>query len=271
MDFSAWLAWDLRMAHRNGQLPPLQPTSDRTPDQVLRIAHRGASGDPRPYGATSLERVAALGAHLVEFDLQVTCDDKLVATHDPHLSAAGSRVVTIREHSSKELTDSTPDGIGLPSAADVLRSARGAGLGLYIDIKTLTPASAEWLIDQLQDQGTVDQTILASSEVEILKLCAATAPQLPRAILYRSPDEDPIAIARSAEATFVHPCWEMLPSPHELLAGPWLERVRAHHLGVITWHEERRPVLEALCSLGVDGVCTDEPALLTSVATAAPT
>jgi glycerophosphoryl diester phosphodiesterase len=47
-----------------------------------------------------------------------------------------------------------------------------------------------------------------------------------------------------------------------LLAGDWMERVRAAGLGVVCWHEERPSEIAALNALGVDGICSDQPELL---------
>jgi glycerophosphoryl diester phosphodiesterase len=41
-------------------------------------------------------------------------------------------------------------------------------------------------------------------------------------------------------------------------------------VGVVCWHEERPEVIAELLALGVDGICTDEPALLTRLATRRP-
>jgi glycerophosphoryl diester phosphodiesterase len=149
----------------------------------------------------------------------------------------------------------------------VVADAARTGLGLYVDIKDLTPAAADRLVQHLNDTGMAERVILASKRPAIVELCATVAPGLPRAILFSAVDVDPVALAGATSADFVHPCWEHLDAPHELLdAVRWLDRVRRHGLGVISWHEERRPIVEALYVLGIDGVCSDEPALLSSVA-----
>lgn len=245
-------------------LPSLAPLPRRGPADVLRIAHRGAGAVER-YGSDDLVQVAAQGAHLVEFDLHVTGDDHLVARHDPVVEVGGAPVWL----ADSRLADVRPSlqRDGVPTVGDVVCAAKQAGLGLYADIKSLTVGAAERLISLLDSEGMADRTILASGRSDIVARCAEVAPDIPRAVLFASTLEEPVQLARAIHAQYVHPCWERLPRPNEFMAGPWLERVRAHGLGVICWHEERPAVVQGLYELGVDGICTDEPELLVQIAT----
>jgi glycerophosphoryl diester phosphodiesterase len=248
-------------------LPPLHPIPRREPAEVLRIAHRGGSAAER-YGLDDLLQVAAAGAHLVEFDVHVTGDDRLVARHDPVVLIEGAPAWL----ADRKLADleGALSRAGSPTVPEVIKAARAAGLGLYADIKSLTAAGAEQLVAALDAEGMAQRAILASVRSDIVQVCAEVAPEIPRAVLFASTLEEPLQLAQSVRADYVHPCWERLDRPDELLAGPWIERVRQHGVGVICWHEERLPVVRGLYDLGVDGICTDETAVLTEVADAAP-
>ena len=112
----------------------------------------------------------------------------------------------------------------------------------------------------------IDSTIFASPRSDLVALCAEVAPEVPRAVLFASTLEEPVQVAKAVAAHYVHPCWEAQSRPDHLLRGAWLDRVRAHTLGVICWHEERPDVVAGLYDLGVDGICTDIPELLTDQA-----
>ncbi|WP_157910471.1 glycerophosphodiester phosphodiesterase [Pseudofrankia sp. BMG5.36] len=208
--------------------------------------------------------VAACGAHLVEFDLHVTGDDELVARHDPVVEIGGARA-WLADH---PLDEALPwlERNQVPTVIGVIQAARDAGLGLYADIKTLTFRSAERLAALLDQEGMAGRTILASVRSDIVARCAEVAPEVPRAVLFASTLEEPVQLASSVGAHYVHPCWERLPHPDHVLADGWLDRVRANGLGVICWHEERPEVIRGLFELGVDGICTDRPDLLTELA-----
>jgi glycerophosphoryl diester phosphodiesterase len=245
----------------------VHPQASRPRSDVLRIAHRAGDVGPASYGPENLARQAALGAHLVEVDVRVTADGELVAFHDGSLATPGGGTAKVRHLTLAELRAALPAGTVAPRVDDVVADAARAGLGLYADVKALTPAGADRLVAVLEAHGVADRTILASGRVDVVRLCAAAAPGLPRAVLFWEPDVDPRPLADACGATFVHPCWEWLPAPDEHLAAqPWLPAVRADGRGVVCWHEERRPVVEGLYALGVDGICSDDTALLTSVA-----
>ncbi len=244
-------------------LPSLSPMSHRGPSEVLRIAHRGA-GAMEKYAPKELLHVAEQGAHLVEFDLHVTGDDYLVARHDPVVSVDGVPTWLADSELVEVLPSLQCDGVS--TVEEVVRAARQAGLGLYADVKSMTVAAAERLVLLLDSENMINQIILASVRSDIVMRCAPATSGIPWAVLFASTLEDPVQLAASIDASYVHPCWERLPRPDQLLAGAWLDRVRAHGLGVITWHEERPAVVQSLYDLGVDGICTDEPMLLTQIA-----
>jgi glycerophosphoryl diester phosphodiesterase len=241
----------------------LLPMPKRSSTDLLRIAHRGAGAMER-YANEDLLSVAREGAHLVEFDLHVTGDDRLVARHNPIITISGSPA-WLADH---RLVDALPAlrQANTPLVEDIVQAAKDAGLGLYADIKSVTRSAARRFLSILESQGMSDRTIFASVRSDIVALCAEIAPRIPRAVMFASTLEEPVQLATAINAQYVHPCWESLPRPDEFLKGPWLDRVRRHNLGVICWHEERPEVIEGLYDLGVDGICTDNPSLLTEIA-----
>lgn len=245
------------------KLPSLQPLLHRQSSEILRIAHRGG-GAAEKYASADLADLRGNGAHMVEVDLHVTGDDQLVARHDPVVEILGKKA-WLADRPVRDFYDALRrDGtLGLE---ELVQGAASTGLGLYLDIKTLTMRAAGRLVAILAANGMTRHTIMASVRSDIIICCSKAAPHIPRSVLFASTLEDPVQLAKSARADFVHPCWERLPRPDRVLEGPWLERVRKHGLGVLTWHEERPEVLRSLCHLGVDGICTDLPGLLTDIA-----
>ena len=70
------------------------------------------------------------------------------------------------------------------------------------------------------------------------------------------------ALAKAVDLQVTHPCWEREVDPHLEVLGAWAERVHAHGIGIICWHEERPEVIAGLRRSGVDGICSDRPELL---------
>lgn len=199
----------------------------------------------------------------MEFDIHVTGDDQLVVCHDPTVTTNG-RKTWLADHALVDHQDALSRS-GVPTVQEVISAARDAGLGLYVDVKSLTRRAAQHLVDMLHAEEMADSAILASPRSDLVALCGEIAPNVPRAVLFPSTLEEPVQLATAVSAHFVHPCWEAQPRPDQLLVGAMLERIRANNLGIICWHEERPEVLESLCELGVDGICTDTPGLLTEI------
>jgi len=65
---------------------PPDPDSLLSPDRILNIAHRGASGHAPEHTIESYEKGQKLGGDYIEIDLQMTKDGELIAMHDPDVS-----------------------------------------------------------------------------------------------------------------------------------------------------------------------------------------
>jgi glycerophosphoryl diester phosphodiesterase len=135
-------------------------------------------------------------------------------------------------------------------------------LGLYLDVKEVTPTAMQQIIATLRSSGMIKYSIFGSFRPDVVAEIKAAAPDAWTSILFASAHVDPVALAASVKADYVHPCWERFESPSSLLTEEWLARVRNKELGVVCWHEERPHEIRALNRLGVEGICSDQPELL---------
>jgi glycerophosphoryl diester phosphodiesterase len=258
-----------RVNHWLGRLAREIPPSQY---RVLRIGHRGASAHAPDNTLAGLRTAAQLGADMVEFDLQRTADGHVVLAHDAWLVDDLARVRPIRQSSLDELlaidlgggrqsTSVGPmRGERLPTLDQALELCHDEQLGAYIEIKdgSVLPALAA-AVDR---HGVAGHTIVGSFRPDWLAEWKALAPRVATSILFSSTHLDPVQLARSIDAQYVHPCWERFPDPSALLTPGWIAAVREAGLGIICWHEERPEQIAALRQLGVDGICSDAPELL---------
>ncbi len=235
------------------------------PDQrrPLRIAHRGASAYAQEGSRASVEKAAQLGADLIEVDVRVTADDVPVIAHDSNLLRVFGVEGSIGALTHAELMALTPpDRQPILTFAEMTDLCASLGLGLYLDIKEVTATAMAQVIAVLRERGMLQYAIFGSFRPDVIAEIKANAPDTVTSILFASTHVDPVALASSVGADYVHPCWERHDSPSSLLAGDWIDRVRAADLGVVCWHEERLREIAALNALGVDGICSDQPELL---------
>lgn len=247
---SAWVA-KLRAT-----IPPHQ-------QRVLRIAHRGASAYAQENSSQALRTAAELGADMVEIDIRVTADDVPVVTHDSSLKRVYGIAGNVADYRWQELQDLSRGQQPLISFEEALGLCQELGLGLYLDIKALSHAAAASIFKALDRKQYVRNTIFGSFRADYLADIKAARPDAQTAILFGAVNVDPVKLAQSIGADYVHPCWEnRAEQPHRLLTPDWIAAVREAELGIVCWHEERPAEIAALKALGVDAICSDTPELL---------
>ena len=246
-------AW---VAHLRHTIPPDQR-------RVLRIAHRGASAYAQENSVEALRVAADLGADMVEIDIRVTADDVPVVTHDSSLKrlyGVGGNVSDFRWDELGRLSAGQQNIIGFEDAVDLCREL---GMGLYLDIKALTFQAIAAIFKTLDEARYIRNTIFGSFRADYLADIKAARPDAQTSILFGAVNIDPVKLAQSIGADYVHPCWEKRArQPHRLLKPEWIEAVRGAELGIVCWHEERPAEIAALKALGVDAICSDKPELL---------
>ncbi|RME78835.1 MAG: hypothetical protein D6784_01855, partial [Chloroflexi bacterium] len=244
------VAWWVARLER--EIPPEQR-------RFLRIAHRGASGVASENTLAAIVRAAELGADMVELDVHLSGDAVPVVIHDPYLARTTTGQGMVRDTSLVDLKKlDAGQGETIPTLEEAILCCREQGLGLYLEIKDgwAIPAS----IELLRQHHFLAYTIVTSFRPDWLAHVKALEPALTTSVLFGAVNVDPVALARSVGATYVHPAWEALdPHPHRLLTPEWIQRVRAAGLGIIIWHEERPEEIAALRRLGVDGICSNTP------------
>lgn len=242
--------------HLRATLPPHQ----RRP---LRIAHRGASAYAQEGSTASVEKASDLGADMVEVDIRVTADNVPVIAHDADLMRVFGVPGLISDLTLAELRAATPpDRQPVLTFEEMAKLCSDLQLGLYLDIKEITPGAMVTVLTVLRETGMLRYAIFGSFRPDLVAEIKANAPEAVTSILFSSANVEPVLLARSVKADYVHPCWERFESPSALLTEAWINSVRAEELGIVCWHEERPHEIAALTALGVDGICSDQPELL---------
>jgi glycerophosphoryl diester phosphodiesterase len=231
----------------------------------LRIAHRGASAHAHENSAASVQKAWELGADMVEMDIRTTANHIPVIAHDPSLKRLYNVDALIADITLEELrsyTKSSP----IMTFVEMLKLCRELQLGLYLDIKELSWEATSRVLAAIDEYDLINYAIFGSFRPDYLAEIKAHRPDVVTSILFNSTHVNPVLLAQSIRADYVHPCWESRSeTPHELLTPEWIERVRDAQLGIVCWHEERPSEIAALQALGVDAICSDTPELLVPV------
>ncbi len=159
------------------------------PDQrrPLRIAHRGASAYAQEGSRASVEKAAQLGADMIEVDVRVTADDVPVIAHDPNLQRVFGIEGSIGALTYAELLALTPsDQQPILTFVEMTDLCASLGLGLYLDIKEVTPTAMAQVIATLREQGMLKYAIFGSFRPDVVAEIKANAPDASTSILFAS-------------------------------------------------------------------------------------
>jgi glycerophosphoryl diester phosphodiesterase len=231
--------------------------------RVLRIGHRGARAYAPDNTLASFRKAAELQADMVEMDIQCTADGQLAVIHDSYVVTDGRHLLPVQKATLAELQAvDLGDGESVPTLESALAVCQQERMGAYVEIKDGGAIPA--LAALLADGEWAPHCIIGSFRPDWLAEIKALAPKVVTSILFASHHPDPVLLAASVGARFVHPCWERHSHPSQLLSADWVERVRSARLGILAWHEERPDEIAALYQRGIDGICSDAPELLLS-------
>lgn len=229
--------------------------------RFLRVGHRGAAAHAPDNTLLGLRRAAALGADMVEIDVQRTADRQVVLSHDMQLRDAAGRYWPVGRSTLEELRAiDLGGGEHIPTFAEAVDTCLDEGLGAYIELKD--GGAIPGVLQVLREKSFAGHCIVGSFRPDWLMEVKAAAPQIATSVLFSALGVDPVKLAQAVQANFVHPCWERFPNPSRLLTPEWVARVRAADLGIVCWHEERSEEIAGLGRVGVDGICSDAPELL---------
>jgi glycerophosphoryl diester phosphodiesterase len=206
--------------------------------RFLRIGHRGAAAHAPDNTLLGLRRAAALGADMVEIDVQRTADRQVVLSHDAQLRDASGRYWPVGRSTLAELREiDLGEGERIPTFAEAVDTCRSEQLGAYIELKD--SGAIPGVLATLREKGFAGHCIIGSFRPDWLAEVKAAMPQIATSVLFSALSVDPVKLAQAVGANYVHPCWERYPNPSSLLTPEWMARVRGADLGIVCWHEER--------------------------------
>jgi glycerophosphoryl diester phosphodiesterase len=239
-------------------------------EDVLNIAHRGASAAAPPNTLAAFHRAIELGADGVEFDVHLSADGVPVVIHDFTVDATtdgSGRVIDLTLAQLKQLDagatfDPSFAGERIPTLEEVLE-ALGSRLLLNIELKTTNlhdNGLEQAVIAQVERLALDDSVLLSSFQPLSLRRAKQIAPHIPVGLLY-GPD---LPLLRHAWLAFL-PRHEARHPKHTMVDASYMAWARRRGYRVNTWTVDDPDEMRRLIDLGVDGIVTNVPDVLRSV------
>lgn len=235
------------------------------------LGHRGARGLAPENTVAAMRAGMQAGADGVEFDVQRTADGHLVVFHDDDLKricGVGGRVVTSTLAQLRELDAGRhfgPQFAGepIPTLDEVIETLPASAF-LNIEAKRFRLRSdglEASLVDAIRRHNLLGRCIVSSFNPVLLWRLGRMDRTIPLGLLY-APDL-PFGFNRG------WPRWLLrlaaLHPYHEQVTPQLVQQARGRGQQINTWTVNEPADMRRLIDLGVDGIITDRPDLLTDL------
>jgi glycerophosphoryl diester phosphodiesterase len=218
-----------------------------------RISHRGAHQTLPENSIPAFLRAIELGADAIELDVHATSDGVVIVHHDPTVTAPGITISRLVDLSASELSRfPLADGIEIPTLESVLK-AIGDRVRVYVEIKAL---DIEPLVVRCIRESPANCAVHAFDH-RVVKTVKALFPAVRTGVLEVARHIDPVA---SLVAAGAQDLWQEASFIDEDL----IERAHAIDVRVIAWTSDEADQWDTLSGMGVDGICTNRIAELTT-------
>jgi glycerophosphoryl diester phosphodiesterase len=231
----------------------------------------GASAAAPQNTLAAFRRAMELGADGVELDVHLSADGVPVVMHnlavdettDGTGQVTGKTLAELKELDAGSKFSPQFAGERIPTLAEVLKALEGKLL-VNVELKDLSPKGVglEAPVVEAVRQGGMEKKVLFSSfNPFTLRRIRLLAPNVPSGLLYAH--DLPIYLRRAWLAPFTphearHPDFKMV----DARLVKWC---RARRLRVNVWTVDEPAEMKRLISLGVDGIITDVPDVLSAI------
>ncbi|HZT16969.1 MAG TPA: glycerophosphodiester phosphodiesterase family protein [Gaiellaceae bacterium] len=219
----------------------------------LAIAHRG---DPHAHRENTLAAFAAATASradMLELDLRLTADGRVVVLHDRTLERLWGLPRAVAELTLAEVQDCGEGDVRVPSLEDVLDAEPGELMLDYVDDDVVAPALAV-----LDGAGALERVVFAGENLRGHRCIREREPDARIALTWTSREAVPDSLLDELAPEYLNPEWQLVTA--ELVA-----RMHERGTGVSTWTVDEPETMARLLDLGVDAVITNRVELLVSL------
>ncbi|MHA1289257.1 MAG: glycerophosphodiester phosphodiesterase [Candidatus Thorarchaeota archaeon] len=251
----------------------------------LIMAHRGESENTPENTMIALESAIAIGVDVLESDVRLTKDDKIVLFHDEDLQRTTGRSGTVRDFTLDELRQidfgyafTSDDGASFPFRGKghsivTLQEAfeRFPDTIFNLDIKDTFPSAPEELARLISQTSRSDSVIIASFHDMQIERFRELMPKVPTSA---HPGEVKKFVLntkfglpriRRGDIHYKSFAVPMKSGPLKVVTKKFVRKAHELNIAVHVWTINNQPTMDLLLDLGVDGIFTDNPKLLKQV------
>jgi len=247
-------------ARPDSRLPELL----RAPTGPVVVAHRGGAAEGPENTLPAYETALEGGARVVEGDLRITADGRIVLMHDSTVDRTTDGRGPVGRLSLAELRALDAGswfapafaGTRVPTLEELLELLGRYDAAVILELKgPWTPGQVAGLREELRRRGMEGRAVIASFSVVAVRAALAAAPEIPRMLLCKGLGQataemagllDVVAVGTNPDAA------SGLPAA--------VGELRAAGFGVLLYTLNSTRQWEEAAEDGVDGIISDRPA-----------
>lgn len=248
------------------------------PAPPLVIAHQGGDGLWPSSTRFAYDRAAELGVDVLEMDVHLAADGRLVVIHDATVDRTTDATGAVADVASERLADLDAGHAWHPEGGDGATPYRGLGYGvprldavladhpdaaLLIEVKPPGTAAAEALCAVLRAEGRTGDAVVSSFHEDATRAFRAACPEVATGA---TPNEVRtfLVLARARLDGPYRPPFDALQVPVregaiEVITPAFVRAAHAKGVQVHAWTIDDRAEMDRLLAMGVDGLITDRP------------
>ena len=212
------------------------------------IAHRGASFLEPENTLRAVRKAIKMGADLVEVDVRMSKDNKLVIMHDPDVNRTTNGNGFVRDYTVQELKKlDAGNGETIPTLDEVISRVKDR-IGLVIEIKE--PGTEVEVLEKI-NENNLENVMLTSFYHKSIKNARKMNPSVDAGIIFSCQPVDVNQMASGAGANVIFPGYKYLDE--ELI-----EQAHGNGISVYPWTVDDPEIFERLVGMGVDGIVTNK-------------
>jgi glycerophosphoryl diester phosphodiesterase len=244
----------------------------RRTDRPLAISHRGHSVEYPENTRIAYEKAIELGAEMIECDVNMTRDGKLIMIHDWKLDRTTNGTGRVSDYTWDEIqrldagSKFGPQfaGAAIPTTEDTLLFYREAGILGCFEVKGENEAQAKHiasaLVDLMKKHQTFDYALMSGYNHPAMALAKSMAPELVLAP-ERLPDDappDPPEAVRQAQALGAN----ILQHQYTVLTPEVMDVLHAADIAVWSWSTTDEQSMVESIALKADALMGDDVRLM---------
>jgi glycerophosphoryl diester phosphodiesterase len=224
-------------------------------NNIVRVAHRGASGYEPENTLLSFKKAIELGADMIEFDVRVCESGELVVMHDDSVDRTTNGKGKIEDKELAELKSlDESKGQKIPTLIEVLDFVdKKIKLDIELKDEGIVKEVSDIIKKYIEKKGwSYDDFMVSSFHHNELRQLKEINPEIRIGVLSEEVPPGFLHFAKKIKAYSVN-------TPVDRINGKFVENAHKNGLKVFVFAANDTPEIDKAKSLGVDYICSNFP------------